>query len=47
MPNESGGFVWCPYSVIQIGTDFRLNHVFRLSLKRGSDASDTFGHLTT
>ena len=31
----------------QIGADFRLNHVLRLSLKRGSEASETFGHFTT
>ena len=41
------GRVWWPYSVIQIGTDLRLNHVFRLASNRGSDASETFGHFTT
>ena len=30
----------------QIGTFFRLNHFFSSSLKRGSDASETFGHFT-
>ena len=38
--------VWWPYSVIQIGTDLRLNQVFSSASKRGSRASDTFGHLT-
>ena len=46
-PNVSSGRVWWPYSVIQIGTDLRLNHAFRLSSKRGSEASETFGHFTT
>src|SRR6187455_3327324 len=30
-----------------MGTDLRLNHFFRLSSSLGSDASETFGHLTT
>ena len=42
----SSGRVWWPYSVIQIGTDLRLNHVFRLASNRGSDASETLGHFT-
>src|SRR3990170_5175528 len=47
MPSESGGWVWWPYSVIQIGVDLRLNQVFRLVSKRGNDVSDTFGHWTS
>src|SRR3970040_471303 len=47
MPSESGGWVWWPYSVIQIGVDLRLNQVFRLVSKRGRDISDTFGQRTT
>ena len=46
MPNGSGGFVWCPYSVTQISTFLRLNHVFRLAWRRGSDFNETFGHFT-
>ena len=41
----SSGLVWCPYSVTQIGAALRLNHFFSSSLKRGSEASETFGHL--
>ena len=37
---------WCPYSVIQIGTDLRSDNLFSSVSKRGSRASDTFGHLT-
>src|SRR5918992_5317372 len=47
MPNRSCGFVWCPYSVTQTSALRRLNHFFRLSFSRGSDFSETFGHLTS
>src|ERR687891_815677 len=46
-PNGSGGFVWWPYSVTQISTFLRLNQVFRLEWRRGSDLSETFGHFTS
>ncbi len=47
MPSLSSGRVSYPYSVTQIGTDLRLNHVFRLSSNFGSDVRETFGHLRT
>ena len=31
----------------QIGTDLRLNHVFRLASNLGSEARETLGHFTT
>ena len=39
-------FTSCPYSVIQIRTFLRLNHVSSDFSKRGNDESVTFGQRT-
>ena len=39
-------FVSCPYSVIQIRTFLRLNHLSSDCSKRGSEDRVTFGHFT-
>ena len=46
MPNASCGFVSCPYSVTQIGTDFRLNSCLSFASRVGSEPSVTFGQRT-
>src|SRR5918996_2801138 len=45
-PRMSCGFVWCPYSVTQIGTVLRLNNLFRFASSCGSEPSVMFGQRT-